>query len=255
MGRSEARYPFPWDLFGALALALPFGYRSLAHDAVAMTERIRPAARVQGLDCVPENGPVVVMANHYQRRGLWIAWPAAVITSVFALRRGQEPPVHWLVTGGLRLNQTAGKGPEVPGSGRIFRAVARAYGFTALPLSGNRARARALREWLRHADRGKAIGMFPEGLGGSSAGLVQPETGFAGLYRLLATRRIPVLPTGICEINGVLHVTFGQALRATSSPDDRSGETVMRAIAALLPEERRGAYAAEKRMPHDVPLG
>lgn len=235
-----ARYPFPWDLFIGLALDLPKGYRSFAHDTAEMTRRMQPAPCVAGEEHIPPSGPVALAANHYQRRGLWIAWPGAVITTAVWERRSQEPPVHWLVTGGLRLFQWRGSGPEILPARRLFDAVARAYGMAALPLTGASRRGRVLRRWIGWAEGGEVIGIFPEGLAGTSDHLRSPEPGFAVVCNLLKRRGIPIVPCGIWEKDGALHVTFGRPIM----PEAAGSETVMHAVAALLPERQRGEYAA-----------
>lgn len=130
------RYPFPWGLFFGLARDLTKGHRSFARDAMYLAGRIQPAPCVTGTECIPPSGPMAIVANHYQRRGLWIAWPGAVISLAIWEQRGQEPPVRWLVTGGLRLFQWRRSGPEIPPFRLLFEAVARTYGLAALPLSG-----------------------------------------------------------------------------------------------------------------------
>jgi hypothetical protein len=236
-----ARYPFPWDLFFVLARDLPAGRRSLVEDCTTMVTRIWPAPVVSGVEHVPSDGPVAVAANHYQRRGLWIAWPGAVITWAVAQRRGPSPPLHWLVTGGLRWFQWADRGAEVPCTRSLLRAVARTYDMASLPLSGPRERAAALRDWIRRAEKGGAIGIFPEGLAGGSHGLRQPQPGFDALCRVLIAKSIPVLPVGIFEQQDALQVRFGACSQLHLHCGD--GDRVMERIAALLPADRRGVYS------------
>lgn len=238
-----ASYPFPWDLFLALARDLPAGRRSLRADSARLLERIDPPPAVTGVERVPCTGAVVIAANHYQRRGLWIGWPGVVATVAVAGRRTEDIPVHWLATGGLRLFQAADRGPVVPGTRWIFRRVASIYGMTPLPPDRPVARAHALRSWLRHAEHGHVLGLFPEGLAGRHAGLRRPEQGFPRLCRILADRSVPVVPLGCYEHRRVLHLDFGQALpaRPELSAEEQS-DRIMYAIAALLPCELRGAY-------------
>lgn len=230
------RYPFPWDLFAALGSDLVGGERSLAGDSALMVARIHPGPCVEGNERIPRSGPLMVAANHYQRRGLWIGWPGAVISEVMATVRGTDPPIHWLVTGGLRLFQFAGRGPEVPGTRLIFERVAAIYGMTALPVSDTRGRMGALLGWLRRAQAGQVLGIFPEGAAGRSDHLRAPDPQFGRLCALMATFEVEVLPVGIHEQEGRLHVRFGEA-RTMADADE-----VMRSIAALLPARMRDAY-------------
>jgi hypothetical protein len=232
------RYPFPWDLLVRLALALPSGSPDLVEDAMAIVNRMPRSPMVEGSEHIPAEGPAVVAVNHYQRRGLWIGWPGAVITVVVAERRdGQR--THWLVTGAVRWRQSAGRGPEVPFSSRIFRTVARAYEMTALPLHGVAGRAAALRGWLRWLQRDEVCGIFPEGLRGRSGRLGSPERGFETLCRLFRRGSVPVVPCAVFERGDTLCVRFGEPVAAERLDSD----SVMRSISCLLPQECAGADA------------
>lgn len=244
-----SEYPFPWDLFAGLVRDLPAGHRDLGRDAAAMVSRMRPPPAVLGMEHIPTRGGVAVVINHYQRRGLWIGWTGAVVTAAMATRRGAEPPIHWLVTGGLRLCQWRDQGPELPGARAIFGAVARAYGMAALPLTGDTERAGAVHRWITWGRHGHALGIFPEGLEGKSAGLGPPAPGFDTLVRLLVAAGISILPCGIFEEGRRLRVSFGCPLDVTSV-ESKGGRLVMEAIATLLPVSQRGPYDTAR-----VPLG
>lgn len=233
------RCPFPWDMFFSLASDLPSGRRSLLDDARDLARRIEPPPIVEGAMHVPPGGAVVLVPNHYQRRGLWIGWPGVVITVAVADRRLPQPeePVHWLATSGVRLFQWAGRGPEVPVTRRLFGRVAELYGMTPLPIAGSAGRARAIRRWLRWLEAGQVIGVFPEGLAGRTA-LRPPEPGFGALLRMMSRYNPAIVPVGIFERGDTLHIRFGEVL-----PDAADGDEVMLAIARLLPDSLRGAYA------------
>jgi acyltransferase-like protein len=234
-----SRYPFPWTCFRGLALDLPFRSRSLVDDCRAMVGTISPPPTVIGVEHIPADGACLLVANHYQRRGLWIAWPGAVITLAIARRRRRADGVHWLVLGGLRIFQSRGLGPEIPFTRRILRAVADTYGMTALPLEGANERASALRSWLRALQNGEVVGMFPEGERGRAGALLTPEPALDRFFRLVRVMRVPVLPVGIWEEDDRLHVSLGSAM-FLSAGDGR--DAVMRAIAMQLPAQMRGRY-------------
>lgn len=234
-----SRYPFPWARFRGLALDLPLRSRSLVDDCRAMVETISPPPAVIGVEHVPADGACLLVANHYQRRGLWIAWPGAVITLAIAGRRTRADGVHWLVLGGLRIFQARGSGPEIPFTRRIFRAVARTYGMTALPLDGVNERASALRSWLLALRNGEVVGMFPEGERGRAGALLAPGPALDRFFRLVRAMRVPILPVGIWEEDDRLHVSFGSAMFLS---DGDGSDAVMRAIAVQLPAQIRGRY-------------
>jgi hypothetical protein len=235
------RYPFPWKLGTVLARDLPRGSRSLTDDSRTMIDALSPPPLVYEVEHMPTNGPCLIVANHYERRGLWIAWPGAVISLEVGRRRLADPGVHWLVTGGIRLMQPWNRGPEIPGSRALFRAVARIYGMTALPLDGAGERAAALRSWLACIRSDSVVGLFPEGLRGSSAGLVAPDPEFGRLCAVVRALHCPVLPVGIYENQDRLHIRFGEPFNLPcKSPE----QYVMASIAQLLPLHLRGPYAA-----------
>jgi hypothetical protein len=122
----------------------------------------------------------------------------------------------------------------------------------ALPLSGPAERARAVRTWLRWAETGEALGVFPEGLDGRSDGLRAPEAGFEALAHLLGRRKITFLPCAIFERSRppssegmvhILHVRFGQPLFYGPEMQADPSNRIMEAIASLLPLDLRGPYS------------
>ena len=206
--------------------------RSTRADSQALWALAPSPPHLEGIERIPVYGPIVVAANHYQRRGLWIGWSAAAID----LALGQVRPateLHWLVTGNLRLMQWRNAGPVLPGSERLFRRVARSYGMSAMPRS-QEGRAAALRQWLRHLEAGDACGLFPEGLRGHAGMLVEPEPSVDRVLALVDRLNAQVVPVGIRELGGGgLRIAFGEPVHGCS------GSQVMAAIAGLAVEEPR----------------
>jgi len=115
----------------------------------------------------------------------------------------------------------------------------------------------ALREALEVLDKGEVLGMAPEGTRARDEyALQEGKTGPA----YLATRAdVPIVPVGIAGTEKIkdnlprlrrtdVRVTVGEPFRLPRSGRVRSQElreyteTIMRRIAALLPEEYRGVY-------------
>jgi hypothetical protein len=229
-------YPFPWRTFARLSRDIATKReRSMLADGDSMWEKARITPELCGLDNIPTGGPMVIAANHYQRRGLWIAWPAALINSGIADRRGGTP--HWLATGELQLFQWRNQGPTLPGSRRILGAVAATYGMVPLPLGDPSERAAAVHRWLRYLKDGEIIGIFPEGLHGRSDRLGDPEDGIDSLMKVLGRLAVPVIPVGVFENGGRMVASFGDDCSASGS-----AKGLMRAIATQLPSEMRGEY-------------
>jgi hypothetical protein len=235
-------YPFPWVTFAKLSVDIAARrQRSALEDGASMWSRAGVMPELCGLDNIPTDGPVVIAANHYERRGLWIAWPAALINSGVAQRRDGVP--HWLSTGELRLFQWRNQGPIVPGSRRILAAVASTYGMVPLPLVDRHGRAAALHRWVRYLKDGRAVGIFPEGLRGRSDQLGPPQEGIDQLLQLLRRLQVPVIPVGVSETEHSMVASFGQQCSA-----DGSAGALMEAIATQLPGNMRCEFGRNGSM-------
>jgi hypothetical protein len=219
---------------------------SLVRDSAELTAAMVPAPRLAGAEHIPSVGPFVAVANHCQRRGLWIGVPSAVLTRAVAERRPGGPPLHWAVVSQTRLWD--GRLP-VPGTRWAYREVARCYQMVPLPpLRGAVAgRAAALHRLARLAlppprGRGEPVALYPEGERGTAAGLVTPLAGTGALLGMLAAGGVPALPVGVAEVEGGIRVRVGAPFRLRTRDDGAAAEEVMRRIAALLPERMRGGY-------------
>jgi hypothetical protein len=241
-----ARYPFPWDLVIPVGAAMFTGGRSFLGDCSDLVRRIDPPPMIVGVEHIPIEGPVMIVANHFQRPGLWIGWAGAVLTVAIGRRRGADPPVHWLTTGSIQMLQRSRRGPEVPLTRRLLRRVARLYSMAALPLGDRAERAAVLSAWLRWLRHGEVVGIFPEGLAGRSDHLRRPEPGFDVLLRVAARAGAAVVPAGIHEAEGQMVVAFGPSVSG-------GAESVMREIARLLPPSMHGPYTMCQASPTQVP--
>ena len=114
------------------------------------------------------------------------------------------------------------------------------------------ARASSIRKILAYVEEkpDAVIGLMPEGRDEPERILVPPFPGTGRFMLQLARRGLDILPCGLYEADGTLFVRFGLPYSLEVPPelknDERDREAsriVMSAIAALLPEEMRGAYS------------
>jgi 1-acyl-sn-glycerol-3-phosphate acyltransferase len=230
---------------------------SFARHGEWLLRRVGRPAVVQGAEKIPAEGPFVVVVNHYQRKGRWVAWNAYLISSVVARHRpGTE--VHWVMNEGFG-ERAQGALPWPMWFLRwLFRRVARMYGHVPVPpdITLKAGRARAVREMIEVVSprapgrAGEPLGIFPEGRN-NPGGLGRPPVGVGWLVRELGGRGVPFIPVGVYEEEGVPRLTFGDAVtveQQSGAPGDDVEDAVrslMVAVGRLLPREMWGVYAAD----------
>jgi 1-acyl-sn-glycerol-3-phosphate acyltransferase len=189
--------------------------------------------RVTGREHLPERGPLLVVANHFSTLDT-----AALVASV-------PWPMEFL--GGFQLVDAADSVKWIP----------RLWGYYAVRRgSVSRTAMHAASAVMR---QGGVLAIFPEG--GSWAQVLRPaRPGTAYLAVHTGARILPIGLDGLVDLVPALRhgkratVTarigapfgpFPEAARgrAGRAALDALGETMMKAIAALLPPERRGVYA------------
>ena len=225
------------------------GQTSLLRDSADIVAAARPAPHLEGEANIPARGPFVAVANHCQRRGLWIGFPSALLTRAVADRRPGEPPLHWAIVAETRL--WGGRLP-VPGTAWAYHQVARCYEMVELPAAGRAVagRAAALKRLARLAlppprGRGEPIAIYPEGEAGTAAGLGPALPGTGSFLLLLAAARVPALPVGFAEVEGRLQARIGEpfllapAGRDRARQDELARAEVMSRIAAVVPAAMR----------------
>ncbi len=219
-------YPVPWDLVAGLT---PYIARRRRRDIDDFTSRIvarmAPPPVYEGLDLLPADPRFVLVANHYQRKGLWILHTAAALTQAISARYGPHPvPVRWLVTANWpRIHLGPFSFPS-PGDW-LLPKVAHALSCYPVSLAGSNPAftAQTIRQLLRDirtADR--PIGIFPEGVAGSAGQITEPLPGAGRLLARLARQGLSCLPAGVCERDGRLTVRFGSPItahRINAEPD------------------------------------
>ncbi|MBN1862250.1 MAG: 1-acyl-sn-glycerol-3-phosphate acyltransferase [Dehalococcoidales bacterium] len=190
--------------------------------------------RVTGQENVPENGPLLIVANHLSDSDQYLLYITIKRRIMFMAKE------------------------------ELFRSPlvrALALGFGAFPVRQNGASRQALVEAYRILDSGLALAMFPEGARSRDAGL---RRALPGTALIALDKKVPILPVGITGMEakwkGVpwaaihrprIKVTIGRPFylpdighRPTKAELRELADSIMARIAGLLPPEYHGYYAA-----------
>jgi hypothetical protein len=193
----------------------------------------------------------VILANHYWSPGFRAWWIPMALTAAL------DADIHWVMTAAWTFPDPLRARLLTPLTRRLFRRVARTYGFTLMPPMPPSpreagARAAAVRQVVRHAASrpGPEIGLVPEGGDSPDGGLAPPPPGVGRFISLLASRGLELLPAAVFEADGALCVRFGAPIRgpldsggSAEARDRAAADRIMGAIAACLPVSLRGAYS------------
>jgi hypothetical protein len=122
------------------------------------------------------------------------------------------------------------------------------YGIILMPADDIDAfgRGAALRDIFRALSDpvGQVVAFHPEA--GGFETLITPPKGIGRVLSVLDRRGVPLIPTGVYEAGGQIHVSFGTVMPAGSLAqldDAEAAEHVMLRIAQLVPAETRGVFA------------
>jgi 1-acyl-sn-glycerol-3-phosphate acyltransferase len=176
--------------------------------------------RVEGLERVPRQGPLIVASNHLH----------------FC-----DPPLLGGVLPRYVRFMAKQEAFNVP-----WGVVSTTYG--AFPVKRGQMDRQALRQAERILAGGGVVGMFPEGHRGHGEGLLP---GFDGVALIARRGGVPILPVGIAGTEVVFKsrprwpivVRIGEPFQARSGrPLADVTREIMCRIAELLPERYRGVY-------------
>jgi 1-acyl-sn-glycerol-3-phosphate acyltransferase len=211
--------------------------RSKLQNLMVFLFRLLTRTEFIGVENVPTEGGLIIATNHVSRLDIPLLFinPARLdITALVADKYLDYPFLRWFVTtgGGIWLDRT--------------KADFSAFG-----------------QALDALNKGRALGIAPEGTRSGTSSLLE---GKSGTVMLAHRGRVPIVPVGIVgtdkAIPNLLHLRpariiarFGKAFRLPPfSRDDREGslmqqtDEIMCRIAALLPEANRGVYAHHPRV-------
>ena len=186
--------------------------------------------QVEGTECVPPRGPLIVVSNH---------------------QSNMDPPMI-MASLPRRVRFMAKRGIF---NGPILSFLLHAYG--AFPLNRDGGDLQAIQWSLKMLDSGAAIGIFPEGTR-SPGGMRQ---GIPGIAMIAIKSGAPILPMGmtgtertgppwqVAMPRGEFRVKIGQPF-SLPTIEGRVGreqlqsmtDMIMQRVAALLPDGYRGVY-------------
>lgn len=244
-----------WFILAMLGALATGQRRDLTGEARRILRRSPRPPRVEYPERIPTQGPVIVVANHYERPGLWNVWGTMLISLAVAEQRQGRSPC-WVMADDWPGFRLAG----IPFPAAVvrwtYRRLARCYGFVQLPVHplAVAGRARALRTAARRlapeAGMPTALGYFPEG--DVSEALIQARPGSGSALLLLSRREVPLVPMGLHEREGALTLIVGEPFRLAvpdglprERQDDAARRRVMLAIGRLLPPPLWGFYAED----------
>lgn len=224
--------------------------RSFARDSRTTIDGNPPPPQVRGLEHVPLDGPFILVMNHYGRDGLPIHFCAMAISAAVGERRSSSSEIRWVITSEW-YGRHIGLLPIPVWLIRwAFRRIARIYGLVIMPRAAERTvgRAASMRRIAEIVRAGDTVGVVPEVLG--EGVLIEAVPG-SGLFLLSLSRgRVPIVPVGVWEDDGVLMLQFGEPFtlaveaEGREEQDREARERVMVAIGRLLPERYWGFYAS-----------
>jgi len=233
-------------LFVSVSGSIFFGFprRDLSRDASRLLDLHTPRPIMSGLEHIPREGACLIVANHYQRKGMWIGWPGAMISEAVNSVRPAAPPLRIVVTDAQRM-KLLGREINVPLSGWFLSRVASFWQMIPIPgnLSDTSGHAAALRATLTVLRKGSPVLFFPEGERGSADRLIEALPG-TGDFIKLASQRAQILPCAFWEEGEQLRGQIAPPLTFITGDDTAIRGQVMAAIGAMLPESMRGPYAS-----------
>lgn len=178
--------------------------RDLTGDCAVWVRSLGERTRVEGVEHVPAEGPLVIVGNHLQGPGLWIGWATAVAVDAIVKKRGRTP-VHIMVSVAYDRTSVGGVKKLLPGTRWMFDRVAKTWGM--IPVHPDRV-GQAARQTLRAVEMGESVAIYPEGAVQGVAGLYPPQESALKLIDF-AGKKAHVLPAVHRVKDGRLECTFG----------------------------------------------
>ena len=234
------QYPVPWDQVYSLWPHVANGTRRNVDDfSRKIVAKMFPGPVFEGLEHLPESPRFLLVANHYQRKGLWIVHVASALTQAIANKYGRQidPPVHWMVTANWPRIQLGPWSLPSPGD-MLLPKVAHALSCFPVSFAGANPAytAATIKKILKtEPTLRRPIGIFPEGVAGTANKLHPPLAGVDRFVALMAKRGWPAVPVGVSEDDRFV-IRFGAPVQPTELGTSRDAASLlMERIAGLIP--------------------
>ena len=203
--------PIEPTALGAIAARLLHKKRSFRLDSEHLCAGVAPAIVYSGLENLPVHGPLLLTTNHYARTGFNTAWMALAISAALPVE------VAWIITNEWMFEGSPFAFLLRPAMRFVLKSFTLAYQFLPMPTMApgiatpqqRSAGVRCVIERLR-ASPDTVLGLAPEGMDSPESGLGMPPSGVGRFVQYLQKLGLPILPVGISEQEGALHVRFGQ---------------------------------------------
>jgi hypothetical protein len=165
--------------------------------------------------------------------------------------------MHWIMTGEFMYQGKWYETIGAVGSRILLKRIAYIYGFTNMPpmpprekdAAARAASVRAVLEYVKHAEN-PIVGLAPEGHDPPEGTLTRPARGLGRFGLLLSRAGLKFIPVGVYEVDGILHIQFGERYElsvphtlSSDEKDDQASQIIMENIARLLPVHLRGEFA------------
>ena len=246
------RYRLPMKIMAAAAVAsFRNRKRDLRDDTARLVASMPVPPVISGIEHLPNDRPFVILPNHYERpSGVWVGWGAIVITNTIARNRAGQFPIRWVMTSTWQDCYIGPKRIDPQYLHWILRRLSHLYGIILMPAADIDAfgRGAALRDLFRALNDpiGQVVAFHPEA--GGFETMITPPKGSGRVLSAIDRHNVRMIPTGVFEEAGQLHVSFGEAITAGSLSnlsDVEAAHAVMTRIARLVPERTRGVFADE----------
>jgi hypothetical protein len=216
---------------------------SFRADAWPLVGRISPPLRVLGEEWIPQEGPCLLLTNHYFNPGFDAWWISMAISSA------APAEVRWVMTAELTYPGQK-RGVLLRPLSRFFlRQVAKFYGFFAMPAMPpdprqSQERSAVIRRVMAYIRQSECavIGLAPEGRDIGEQEVGWPPPGAGRFVQHLARLGLQLYAVGVFEQDGALCARFGPPFElniaeglSTLELDQAVSRQVMEQIARLLP--------------------